>query len=136
MFTMAEPALQTVKPWIDYSKDQYLTAVFVSEHVRRGVDTVAKFMAVTYFSQFKDLDGEFSHKPVFLPDFHLGYVLYSSTLIKLINDVHYRGFLYLPSPQAEMSINEATTHPSDEPYLIEKGAQLGRLYLANKQDSL
>jgi len=112
-------------------KDYDLRDAFLIGTVHAGADTVSKLMAVTYLSQFEDLGSEFITRPPYRPDFHIGYIPYSNELITVVNDVHRRGHIHLPSARGEL-----TTHHCEQmniDYLVEKGAQLGRLYLKNKE---
>ena len=109
---------------------------FVTQTVLAGAESVSKFMAATYLSQFEDLSCEFAKNPVFSPDFHIGYVPYSSELINLLNDVHRRGFIYLQRSKAELTAGwrSQTDWDIEKLFLLKNGAQLARLYLANEKN--
>lgn len=106
---------------------------FIRETIRAGADTLARLMAVTYFSQYENLNGEFARNPVFPPDFKIGYVPYSSELVKVFNDTHKRGHVHYPGIGAELML--AGSHDKkDLSYFTAEGAQLFRLYEANREN--
>lgn len=124
--------------WIDLEKaDGSLLDAYIRATVSKGADSVGKLMAVTYLSQFEDLTGKFAKNPVYTPDFHVGFIPYSSSLLALLNDVASRGMVSLYSP-AESELSVRFSSPEDLEgaieHLVQHGAQLGRLYRANEEN--
>lgn len=118
---------------IDIWSDPTSRSSFIRETILRGADTLAKLMAVTYLSQYENLNGEFARDPVFPPDFKIGYVPYSSGLIKVFNEIHERRHIHYPGIEAELRLTDIHDD-RDIDYFIANGAQLFRLYEANREN--
>ena len=130
-----EERLKIVPDWIDLEKADEgcgLRDWFIMGTILRGGDSIDKLMAVTYLSQFSSLDGEFARRPVYTPDFHVGFIPYSTTLLQVFNNVAQR---HLQQYFAGKAIYTVQKDPAEmrerDCHLIEQGAQLGRLFTAN-----
>lgn len=73
--------------------DEIRNRVFVVGNVLNGADSVDRLMMATYLSQFEEPEGKLAKKPIFKPDFWIGYVPYSRELGKIINKNIKNGYL-------------------------------------------
>lgn len=123
--------------WIDLKREDESHSLrdwFVQATILAGANSVQKLMAVTYLSQFEDLEGEFATNPVFAPDFQIGTVPCSSALLGIYNDVIYCGGISSNGDGQNLAVMTATNTPANIEQLIVEGAQLSRLYLQNKEN--
>jgi hypothetical protein len=129
--------LEPVREWIDLEReDEYhcLRDWFVQATVLAGASSVQKVMAVTYLSQFEDLNREFATRPIFAPDFQVGVVPYSSALLELYNDVVSRMALDARGDGQDLRVSTETNTQANIDDLVQRGAQLSRLYQENKRN--
>ncbi len=126
------------KKWINLETEDECNILrdwFIKGTVNAGADSVDKLMAVTYLSQFENLNGEFATNPVFPPDFRIGKVPYSSALLEMYNYMSDRGFfLNSHGTQIIPVITDEYQMKINLDDLVERGAQLSRLYQANKKN--
>ena len=126
------------KNWINIrkvDKDWSLRDSFFQENIRSGADSVGKLMAVTYLSQFEFHTGEFARRPVYCPDFHIGYIPYSSSLLKDLENVASRGMVVISGIEGKLSTaSPQLNHDATLKYFLNAGAQLARLYKVNESN--
>ncbi len=123
------------KKWIDLETEDEghgLRDWFIMGTILAGANSVPKLMAVNYLSQFEDLNGEFAVKPVFVPDFRVGIVPYSSAFLGVYNNV--AGRMHFDNIGDGQNLTILTQSPGDIEYLVNAGAQLSRLYQKNKKN--
>lgn len=107
---------------------------FVRGMIHEGASSIARFMALTYLSQFEHLDEPSAHSPIFRPDALILGIPHSSDLIALVNDVYGRGFIYGPwSGDKEMHVRFSTSENTGVRIaeLLREGGNLGLLYERN-----
>ena len=130
--------MATKKPeWIDLdTKDpeHNLRDWYVMATVLEGADSIQKIMAVTYLSQFEDLEGEFATRPVFTPDFQVGIIPYSSNLLEIYNDIAHRAKLDSVGDGQDLNVILATNTQANIDHFVMEGAQLSRLYQQNRKN--
>jgi len=124
--------MKTDLPWIDLEKKKTYLSTFIEATILAGADSVPLLMGTTYLGQFRDLEGEFATNPIFRPDFLVGRVPYSKRLLAAFNDVSSRLTL---NPQIDgqgLKVHTEENTKSTVNNFLKNGAQLARLYLANK----
>jgi len=105
---------------------------YVKATVMAGATSVQKLMAVTYLSQFEDLQGEFAVKPVFIPDFQVGIVPYSSELLVIYNELARALNSVRDGQNLSLQMEDNTQVTIDA--FVRGGAQLSRLYSENQRN--
>lgn len=125
--------------WIDEDNKHYHAHrdMGIQETIRAGAETVATLMAVTYLAQFRDLNGEFVQRPVYEPDFIVGFVPYSSRLIADLNHLNRKGYVVFHQSGKEVSSPIEDIEDEWYPTKLERfrrgGAQFARLYTLSKK---
>jgi hypothetical protein len=129
--------------WIDLEKEDEnhrLRDLFIKGTIAAGATSIEKLMAVTYLSQFENQRGEFAERPVFAPDFVMCFIPFSSQLLSVFEDVYHRGLIDSPVGDGQDLCFHQSRHPLSATLsdlmdnLLQDGAQLARLYLANKKN--
>ena len=118
--------------WIDLDKNPRLIDIYIEATILAGATSIPLLMGTTYLGQFRNLQGEFATNPIFRPDFLVGRVPYSNRLLAAFNEVSSRLTL---NPQIDGQGLKVHTQENTEATVnsfLENGAQLARLYLANK----
>ncbi len=118
--------------WINLPKDDSsgsLREWYILGTVLAGAQSVGEIMAVTYLSQFRDLNGEFATSPVFRPDFRVGSIPYSSDLLKVYNRV--ASSIDAIGEGRDLSFSPKDNTKAEIDLFVCNGAQLGRLYESN-----
>lgn len=134
---MPQPKLKDTvkKDWINIRRvdtNWSLRDYFIMENVWAGADSVGKLMAVTYLTQFQYVTGEFSRRPVYAPNFHIGYIPYSSSLLKDLEEVASRGRVTIAGIEGKLSTPAPSlNHDASREFFLATGAQLARLYRGN-----
>jgi hypothetical protein len=121
--------------WInlDTENSEYnLKEEFVEATILAGANTVQKLMAVTYLSQFEDLEGEFATRPIFTPDFQVGIIPYSSELLKRYN--HNCNAFDPVGAGLDLKVTQHANTQANIDYFVKEGAQLSRLYQQNEKN--
>jgi len=121
--------------WIDLDTqdpEYHLRDQFVEATILAGADSIQKLMAVTYLSQFENLEREFAIKPIFTPDFQVGIIPYSSELLERYNQ-NSDAFDKVGAG-LELKVTQQSNTQANLDQFIKKGAQLSRLYKQNKKN--
>jgi hypothetical protein len=129
--------LEPVKEWMNLEREDKghcLRDWYVQATILAGATSVQELMAVTYLSQFEDLNGEFATRPVYAPDFQVGVVPYSSELLELYNDVASRMGLDPRGNGQDLRVQTEMNTQANIDDLVQRGAQLSRLYQENKRN--
>ncbi|GEM_PF-2394117 len=135
---MADKKQKALNPrgkWIDLDhedKSHPLRWGYVKATVMAGATSIQKLMAVTYLSQFEDLQGEFAVRPVFTPDFQVGIIPYSSELLVIYNELALALNSVKDGQNLSVQIAENTQATIDA--FVRGGAQFSRLYSENQRN--
>ncbi|MEN7982488.1 MAG: hypothetical protein ABFQ65_03495 [Nanoarchaeota archaeon] len=121
--------------WI-HDIDEYYSFfqdIFIQATISKGANSIQKLMGVNYLSQFEDLNGEFVVRSVFIPDFKIGIIPYSSAFLELYNDHSSRLNVDLIGDGQNLRIRDFANLGNID-NLVKNGAQFSRLYLKNKKN--
>ncbi|MBI5391742.1 hypothetical protein HZB00_01945 [Candidatus Woesearchaeota archaeon] len=122
--------IRDLELWIDLEKedkDYSLRDAFLEATISRGADTLPALMAAVYLAQFEDLNSPFVIKPVFVPDFHIGRIPYSSGLLRIYNHLVLRkSDIDELGDGRQLCVEEQGW--DRRKYICARGAQLGRVY--------
>lgn len=130
---------RNVADWINADSERYRSQrdFCLKETVRAGADTIAKLMAATYLAQFQDLNGEFAQRPIYEPNFLVGYVPYSARLVTDLTNLCREGQILFHRDGTELSSPIKEIEDEWYPTKLERfrrgGAQFARLYTASRK---
>jgi len=123
--------LKAVPELIDIEKEDplhHLRDTYILSCIADGATSVQMLNAVTYLAQFERLDSEFTTDPIFMPDFTIMNIPYSSSLIELLNHTNRRIPLRDSSNVDGLLWTDKEHIEREMPYFLERGGQVGRLY--------